>query len=169
MTTTGFSQHPGMPNLDQDLFRAVAGNWATGVAVVTTIDAERVPFGLTANSVTSLSLSPQQYLVCVDRRSTTLPTLLQSRLFCVNFLAEDQEAIARVFASRQTDKFGGLAWRRLPNGVPVIDGSLAQIGCEVVAVHEGGDHLIVVGQVTHLGLGAGRPLLYFRGAFQRLS
>lgn len=169
MTTAGLSPHPSAPTLDQDLFRAVAGNWATGVAVVTTIDAARNPYGLTANSVTSLSLSPQQYLVCVDRRAASLPALLESRLFCINILSEDQDAVARVFASKQPDKFQGLAWRRLPTGLPVIEGTLAQIGCEVVAIHEGGDHLIVAGQVTHLGLGSGRPLLYFRGAFQRLT
>jgi flavin reductase (DIM6/NTAB) family NADH-FMN oxidoreductase RutF len=169
MTATGLGQPLALPTLDQDLFRAVAGNWATGVAVVTTIDAARRPFGLTANSVTSLSLSPQQYLVCVDRRATSLPALLESRLFCLNFLAEDQEAVARVFASKQPDKFDGVAWRRLPTGLPVIEGALAQIGCDVVAVHEGGDHLIVVGQVNHLGLGSGQPLLWFRSAFQRLT
>jgi 3-hydroxy-9,10-secoandrosta-1,3,5(10)-triene-9,17-dione monooxygenase reductase component len=157
------------PTLDQDLFRTVAGYWPTGVSVITTIDADRQPYGLTANAVTSLSLRPLQYLVCIDNRSTSLPALLQSRIFCVNFLSEDQEAIARIFASKKERKFDDFGWRRLPNGLPVIDGGLAQIGCEVAAVHAGGDHSVIIGQVTHLGLGGGNPLVYFRGNFDRMN
>lgn len=158
------------PNaLDQDLFRTVSGYWPTGVSVITTIDADRRPYGLTANAVTALSLDPLQYLVCVDRRSSSLPALLESRLFCVHFLAEDQEPLARRFASKRADKFDGIGWCRLPGGLPALDGCLAQIGCQVTAVHEGGDHLIFLGQVTHLGLGGGAPLLYFQGGFHRMA
>lgn len=157
------------PTLDADLLRAAAGYWPTGVAVITTLDAEERPYGLTANALTSLSVNPPQVLICVDRRAASLPVILASRLFCVNFLAEGQEDVARIFASKQDYKFGDFDWHRLPNGLPVIDGSLAQIGCEVVAVHDGGDHRIIVGSVAHIGIHGGNPLVFFRGAFHRFS
>lgn len=159
---------PG-PTLDAELFRTAAGYWPTGVAVITTLDAEQRPYGLTANAVTSLSIDPLQYLISVSQRATSLPMILQSRLFCLNFLAEGQEDVARIFASKKDYKFGDFAWHRLPNGLPVIDGSLARIACEVVAVHEGGDHKIIVGGVNHIGITGGNPLMFFRGGFQRFT
>lgn len=155
--------------LDADLFRTVAGYWPTGVAVITTVDADGRPYGLTANAVTSLSIKPLQYLICVDLRATSLPALLESRLFCLNFLADGQEDVAQIFASKKEYKFGEFGWSRLPNALPVIDGNVAHIGCEVVAVHDGGDHKIIVGGVTHIGITGGDPLVYFKGAFHRIT
>jgi 3-hydroxy-9,10-secoandrosta-1,3,5(10)-triene-9,17-dione monooxygenase reductase component len=154
---------------DADLFRTVAGHWPTGVAVVTTIDGDEQPYGLTANAVTCLSADPLQYLVCVDNQASALPAMLESRLFCLNFLAEGQEDIARVFACGQACKFGAFDWTRLPNALPLITGSVAQIGCEIATVHEGGDHRIVVGTVNHLGITGGDPLMYYRGGFRRIG
>lgn len=163
---TAFAEpHPEPAALDADLFRTAAGYWPTGVAVITTVDAQERPYGLTANAVTSLSVNPLQYLICVDRRATSLPVILDSRVFCLNFLAQGQEDVARIFASKKDYKFGDFAWHRLPNGLPVIDGSLAQIACEVAAVHDGGDHRIITGTVSHIGITGGQPLMFYRGAF----
>jgi len=86
-------------------FRKASGLWATGVSIVTTIDGSGAPFGLTMNSVTSLSLNPPLYLVNLDNGSDTLTALMESRAFCINVLASDQQALSNKFAKKGGDKF----------------------------------------------------------------
>ena len=153
--------------IDKDLFRAAASHWATGVAVITTVDREGRPFGLTASSVTSLSIEPLQFLICVDNRATSLPAMLESQLFCINLLARGQEEVARTFASKREDKFSGLSWSRLPSSLPIVDGALAYVACDIATVHDGGDHKIIVGKVHDIEVAGGDPLMYFKGAFRQ--
>jgi flavin reductase (DIM6/NTAB) family NADH-FMN oxidoreductase RutF len=91
-------------------------------------------------------------------------------VFCVNILADDQEDVSRVFASKGTDKFAEIGWRRSGNGSPLLDGVLAFIDCEIGSVHDGGDHEIVVGRVQDLEVRhEGGPLIFFRGGYGRVS
>ena len=90
-----------MPTLiSPENFRKASGLWATGVSIVTTVDGDGTPFGLTMNSVTSLSLDPPLYLVNLDKGSDTLNALLVSRAFCINVLASDQQPLSNAFAKK---------------------------------------------------------------------
>jgi 3-hydroxy-9,10-secoandrosta-1,3,5(10)-triene-9,17-dione monooxygenase reductase component len=162
------------PAVDPARYREVIGSFATGVAIVTA-QSEDGPAGLTTNAVTSLSLDPLQLLVSFDNASRTLPTVRQAGRFAVNVLRAGQEDLARVFASKRVaeEKFASVT-HTVAHGVPVLDGALAWIACDLEALHPAGDHTIGIGRVTHLsaddGEGAGNdPLLFFRGGFARLA
>ena len=128
------------------------------------------PLGLSVNSFTSVSLEPPLVAFCVARGSKTWPLLRDSGTFCVNVLAEDQEALSRTFASPGHDRFLGVGWRPAPSGAPVLAGVLAWIDCTVEAEYEAGDHLIVVGRVGELDLvQEGRPLVFYRGGYGRFE
>lgn len=149
-----------------DAYRAAIGSFPTGVAVVSAI-ADGEPAGLTTNALSSLSLDPMLLLVCVDRESRTLPVIRAARRFAVNLLRDDQEPLARVFASKQLprEKFEQVT-HTVAHDVPVLDGALAWFACDLEAEHDGGDHVIVVGRVTTLKHDAGAaPLRYERGTF----
>lgn len=151
--------------VDEARFRTVLGHFATGVTVVTAMSGRR-PAGLSVNSFTSVSLHPPLVAFCVARESSTWPAIRDTGSFCVNVLAENQEHLSRVFATRGADKFAGVGWEPGPSGAPVLSGALAWIDCALEAEHDGGDHLIVVGRVRNLEVvGDGRPLIFYRGGY----
>jgi flavin reductase (DIM6/NTAB) family NADH-FMN oxidoreductase RutF len=156
------------PVLAPDDFRRALGHFATGVTVVTTSDAEGRPSGLTVSAFSSLSLDPPLILVCVDHKSQTYPALLERGRFAVNVLATGHEAVSRRFASSTLDKFDGVAHRRSPEGLPLLDDALAHIECATLNTHVEGDHTIFVGRVERVTVGNGEPLLYFKGKYGRL-
>jgi len=146
-------------------YRSVIGHFATGVCVVTAEGPEG-PVGMTANAVCSVSLDPLLLLVCFDRGARTLPIVRASRRFGVNVLATGQEALAALFASKapETEKFADVA-HRLHDGVPVLEGALAWIGCELTELVEAGDHVIGIGAVHVAEAGEGEPLVWYRGGY----
>ena len=154
---------------DAAAFRRVASAWATGVAVITTMDADGRLFGLTMSAVSSLSLEPQQFLICVDRSADSLAALEQSRLFCINLLERGQEDVSRHFASKLDDKFRDVPHRRLASGLAVLDGVIGFVACRVAALLPGGDHVIVVGDVLDAETFDGEPLVHFRGEYRALA
>jgi 3-hydroxy-9,10-secoandrosta-1,3,5(10)-triene-9,17-dione monooxygenase reductase component len=107
--------------------------------------------------------------VCFENRARTLPIVREAGRFALNLLAADQEQLAGVFASKlpEAEKLQGVA-HRLHHGVPVIEGSLAWAICELQESLAGGDHTIVIGRVTDLGLGDGEPLLWYSGRYHAL-
>lgn len=120
----------------------------TGVAIVTTLEADGTPRGLTTNAVTSVSAEPPILLVCVDRNSRTLPALLHSKRFVVNFMRDDQPDLCNLFASKADDKFSDVAWTPGLGGVPILhEGAVAHAECTTLDEIEAGDHLIVTGLV----------------------
>jgi 3-hydroxy-9,10-secoandrosta-1,3,5(10)-triene-9,17-dione monooxygenase reductase component len=140
------------------------------VTVVTTLGADRRPVGLAVNSFTSVSLQPALVAFCVGVSSSTWPTVRAAGSFCVNILAEDQEAVSRTFASHGVDRFAGMGWRPSPSGAPILADVLAWIDCTVEAEYEAGDHRIVVGRVRELDLlHEGRPLVFYRGGYGRFE
>jgi flavin reductase (DIM6/NTAB) family NADH-FMN oxidoreductase RutF len=107
---------------------------------------------------------------CAAHSSSTWPRIRAAGRFCVNFLAEDQEDVSRVFAAKGGDKFQGVGWTRAPSGSPIIEGSLAWLDCAIVGEHEAGDHVIVVGRVDTLDVAReGLPLVFFRGGYGRFE
>jgi 3-hydroxy-9,10-secoandrosta-1,3,5(10)-triene-9,17-dione monooxygenase reductase component len=155
---------------DPDRFRQVIGQFATGVAIVTCKGPDG-PAGLTTNAVASLSLEPLLLLVAFDNGSRTLSAVRVSRRFAVNVLRAGQEELARVFASKRVarEKFDAVTHMDA-HGVPVIDGALAWLACDLRDLHPAGDHTIGVGAVTHMDADShGEPLVFFRGAYHRIG
>ncbi|WP_432838485.1 flavin reductase family protein [Dactylosporangium sp. CA-092794] len=152
---------------DEARVRAVLGHFVTGVVLVTAAAAG--PLGFTCQSFASLSLRPALVSLSPARTSTTWPRIRAIGRFCVNILAEDQEALSRAFARSGADKYRGLAWTPAPSGSPVLDGVVAWVDCELHAEYDGGDHTIVVGRVRALHCAADRrPLLYHRGRYTQV-
>jgi flavin reductase (DIM6/NTAB) family NADH-FMN oxidoreductase RutF/pimeloyl-ACP methyl ester carboxylesterase len=152
------------------ILRDALGCFATGVTVVTTIDEQGEPIGLTANSFTSVSLDPPLILFSLARTSANLATFEKAGKFAVNVLHIGQQPVGGRFATRGVARFEGVDWAvRGAGGSPILAGSLASFDCRTHAVHDGGDHLIFIGQVDHAWFEPHRdPLLYFRGKFRRL-
>lgn len=150
---------------DSGTFRHVLGHFASGVVVVTSV-LDDEPVGMTAQSFSSLSLDPPWVMFCPARASTTWPKIEQAGHFAVNILSRRQEDLGRQFARSGVDRFAGVAWTPGRNGDPLLDGVLAQIECGLHACHDGGDHVIVVGDVQRLTASPDlEPLLYFRSDF----
>jgi 3-hydroxy-9,10-secoandrosta-1,3,5(10)-triene-9,17-dione monooxygenase reductase component len=155
-----------MRPVDPAHYRAVMGNLATGVTVVTAADAGG-PVGMTANAVCSLSLAPLLLLVCFDHDARTLRVVREQRRFGVNVLAAGQEGLARLFASKtpEREKFAGVE-HRVHDGIPVLEGALAWVGCRLERLEPGGDHTIGIGAVEAAEVGpGGEPLIWFRGRY----
>jgi flavin reductase (DIM6/NTAB) family NADH-FMN oxidoreductase RutF len=154
-------------------FRHALGQFATGVTVITAPRAPGQPYGMTANSFTSVSLDPFLTLVCVDQRSHLLPLLKQGRFFGVNVLKEHQQAVSVYFAqSEQTPDAEaklGIRYRWTEGGIPLLEDTLAQIVCRVVASYIAGDHTIFLGEVQSADLFPGEPLLFFRSRYRQLA
>ena len=162
---------PLTETFDGTTFRQVLARFATGVVVVTGSTPEG-PAGLTCQSFSSLSLDPPLVMLSTARTSRTWPRIAATGAFAVNVLAADQADVSTRFAVSGGDKFAGQAWRAGAMGNPLLDGALAHVECDVEAVHEGGDHEIVVGRVRALeapGLADSSPLVYYRSAYRSLS
>ena len=148
--------------------RRVMGHFATGVAVITTKDKEGTPNGLTANAFMSLSLEPPLVIISVDKKATCYDCFEPDNGFTVNFLSEDQEEISRRFATKGADKFADLNWRPGGNGAALLDGALGSVECKITQCHDGGDHTIVIGEILNVAANGDRPLLFFKGKYQKL-
>ena len=159
------------PAVDPDAFRATLGRFATGVTVLTAVDAEGRDHGMTVSAFCSLSLDPPLVLACVDRQASMHGVLAEGGAFAVNVLAAGQEAVSRRFATGDPgDRFAGVGYARAAGGAAVLDGVLAWLDCRVHARLPGGDHTIVVGEVREAGTRDDRrPLLYYRSGYASLE
>jgi len=152
--------------LDQARFREVLGHFATGVTVVTANDGGE-PVGFSCQSFAALSLDPPMVLLAPAKSSTSWPRIASAGSFCVNILAENQEALCLAFAVSGGQKFDGVDWKPGVTGSPVLLGSLAHVECTLGAIHDGGDHELVTGHVVALEVRDGAPLLFYRSGFGR--
>ncbi|MDP9326530.1 MAG: flavin reductase family protein [Candidatus Dormibacteraeota bacterium] len=155
--------------MDAAFFRLALSQFATGVTVVLTRDDAGAPAGLTVSAFCSVSLDPPLVLMCVDLRSDAHDAFARGRVFGVSVLSETQEDVSRRFSWRGPDKFDGFVLEHGPGGGLLVPGAAAHLECRVVDGHRAGDHTIFVGEVSELRVAAGRPLLYHRGAYRRLS
>ncbi len=154
--------------VDRERFFAIMSAFPTGVAIVTTLAEDGSPRGLTTNAVCSVSVDPPLLLVCVDRESRTLPALLHSKRFVVNFVAEGRHELARLFASKADDKFVQVAWRPGLHGMPCLhEDALAYAECSTEQVLEAGDHVILTALVEDgvVPDPDAVPILYFRRGY----
>lgn len=150
---------------DPRALRDAFGAFATGVTVVTANDAVGKPIGFTANSFTSVSLSPPLLLVCLAKTSRNYATMTETESFAVNILSETQKDISNTFARPVEDRFAAVDWRRAPNGSPIFSQVSAWFECSMRDVIEAGDHVIMVGRVTAFENSGLNGLGYARGGY----
>ena len=160
--------------LDHGSFVDVMTSFPTGVVIVTTVDRDGDPRGLTSNAIASVSVDPPMLLVCVAKTSRTLPALLERRGFLVNFIGEESAAVCGRFASKAdaAEKFAESSWRPSALGHPHLDrDSIAFADCETEAEVEAGSHLILVGRVRDCRVTDpdSEPLFYYRRAYRGWS
>jgi len=151
-------------------FRNALGAFATGVTVITTRGVEH-PFGMTANAFSSVSLDPPLILVCVISGTVGAQTIEKNGVFAVNVLGADHEPISRYFSSkdrpRGPDAFSEIPHTTATTGCPILHGAAAYLDCRVHAIHEAGDHIVVIGEVVALGHEADtKPLLFHGGKYK---
>ena len=153
--------------MNADTFRFLCGHFATGVTVVTTLDADGLPCGMTANSFASVSLDPPLISVAVDHTATIYPAMLAGERFTVNILDAGQEVLSRRFAAGLDDRFDGVPWRRSRDDQVIMAETLAHLCCDKWAEVPAGDHTIFIGRVADGGANeAGRPLVHYRGEYE---
>jgi flavin reductase (DIM6/NTAB) family NADH-FMN oxidoreductase RutF len=152
---------PG-PDTQRD-FRDALGRFATGVTLVT-CDSDIGPLGITANSFASLSLDPPLVLWSPARSSRRFAAFTAARHFAIHILRDDQLPLARAF-THHGQAWDQADWHASPEGVPLIDDVLARFDCRLHAIHDGGDHAIVVGEVTAAIIGDGAPLVFAGGGY----
>jgi flavin reductase (DIM6/NTAB) family NADH-FMN oxidoreductase RutF len=155
--------------VDDRSFRKALGCFPTGVTVVTTLDGEGDPAGVTVSAFSSLSLDPPQVLFCLGGHTSSLEAF-KSGPVSISILAEGQQDLSIRFASRGTDKFANVALEVGANGVPAPKDTLARIDGVVGSVVESGDHVIVICDVIGLTFQTGgQPLVYFRGTYNQMG
>jgi flavin reductase (DIM6/NTAB) family NADH-FMN oxidoreductase RutF len=155
---------------DSRELRRALGAFATGVTVIT-IGSGDDAYGMTANAFTSVSLDPPLILVCVQNRSAAAYLLKAAGTFAVNILSAAQEDVSNHFARPDRPRgFDGVPHRIGASGAAVLAGAAGHLDCRVHALHEAGDHLIVIGEVIHLSVdAAAAPLVFHRGRYERLQ
>jgi flavin reductase (DIM6/NTAB) family NADH-FMN oxidoreductase RutF len=146
--------------------RDALGCFATGVTVVTTLT-EAGPLGITVNSFSSVSLDPPLVLWSPARKSRRFSAFEASTHFAIHVLAEEQRALAQHFTME--GRFSGISFTSGLGGAPLLEGCAARLECAHAAAHDGGDHLIVVGEVLRIVKSERAPLLYYRGAYRTLG
>ena len=154
-----------------DLFRQLLARFASGITVLTTVDARQRAHGMTVSAFTSLSLNPPLVLVCVDRAASMLTVLDAASHFAVNILAQGQDALSRRFSREEmVRRFDGIGYSLGAGGVPVLHDALAVAECRRTARYDAGDHAIFIGEVVAGTMSQGtRPLIYFAGSYERLE
>lgn len=157
-------------NFDPKDFRRALSQFPTGVTVMTTIDAQGEPIGMTASSFNSVSLDPALILWSIDKGAHSLSAFQDGKHFAVNVLGRHQSATSNNFARRGEDKFANVSYHEGLGGVPVLDDYAAQFECKTWATYEGGDHVIVVGEVmAYRYQDTVEPLVFARGSYAQSS
>lgn len=154
------SAHPSTQS-----FRKALGSFATGVTIATTLDDDGAPVGVTANSFNSVSLDPPLVLWSLSKSSFSLPAFAASGHFAIHVLGAEQSGLADHFARSQTDKWDGMSWIKGVHGSPLLGDHAAVFECQTRHQYDGGDHIILVGEVTAFEARNKAPLLYHGGQY----
>ena len=137
--------------------------------MVTTKAADGSDQGMTVSAFCSVSLEPPLVLICIEKTASAWDALINTPGFVVNILSASQEQIARRFSIIDIDRFEGVGYSRSQNGFAVLDDVLGVIECNTFAMHDAGDHTIIVGEVEATRAEKGTPLLYYRGGYAQLE
>ncbi|WP_374325730.1 flavin reductase family protein [Azonexus sp.] len=158
------------PVTDTRALRNALGRFATGIAVVTAIDPDGKPIGLTVNSFSAVSLQPALVLWCLGSNSANLEAFRKASHHAINILAAEQQDLSNRFATWPTDRFAGLPWRGGCGGAPVLEGCCASFEVANASEVPGGDHSIFIGRVERYAENpALAPLLFHAGQYRRLA
>lgn len=159
-----------MPDVaDQRALRTALGRFATGVTVITCVDAQGTRIGLTANSFNALSLDPPLVLWSLRQSSPSLAAFGAASHFAVNVLGEAQVDLSRRFAAPGDDKFGEGAWAAGEGGAPLLAGCAAVFQCQTVSRQDAGDHVLFIGRVLQFSEAPIAPLLFQAGHYRMLG
>jgi flavin reductase ActVB len=150
-------------------FRQAMSRFASGVTVITTMDASGRHHGITVSAFCSVSADPPLVLVCIHKLTACHYAFLEYDGFVVNILGEDQQHVSRQFALAAENKFGGDPILTEGRGLPRLDGSLVTLECATRHTYDGGDHTIIVGEVEHADIRDGRPLIYFHHDYRTIK
>jgi flavin reductase (DIM6/NTAB) family NADH-FMN oxidoreductase RutF len=156
-------------SVSPDEFRSILGRFPSGVTVVTTKGTDGSDHGMTVSAFSSVSLEPPLVLICIEKTASIYDALTRAPGFVVNILSAKQEQIARRFSIVDIDRFEGVGFTRSGNGIAVLDDVLGIIECNRVALHDAGDHTVIVGEVEATRAENGSPLLYYRGGYAQLE
>lgn len=156
-------------SVDPRLFRNVLGHFPTGVTVVTGIDNDGVPHGMTIGSFVSVSLDPPLVGFLPGMTSRSWPHIAERGAFCVNILGSGQADLCWRFAKEpadgESDKFSGIDWTLSPTGSPILPDVIGWIDCTIDSTTRAGDHWFVVGKVGALShdVDVTDAMVFFRG------
>lgn len=151
--------------MDDRKFRSAMGKFATGVTVITT-SVEGEAHGMTVNAFMSVSLDPKLVVISIGARAQMLEKIKNSKKFAVNILSAEQQELSKIFAGQIKDK-REVSFERL-GGLPVLNGSVAQVACEVISEHVEGDHTLFIGKVIEIHLEDKDPLLFYNGQYRTM-
>jgi len=154
-----------------DQFRSAMRRWGSGVSILTT-RREGGILGITVSSFCSVSLNPPLVLACIDKKARSHVSIEKDASFAINVLKDSQERLSELAAGHLGERGNWLEdvpHRKAETGSPILTDCLAWFDCRLEAAHDGGDHTIFVGRVEAAGHSQGRPLLYYDGAYHRLS
>ncbi len=155
----------GQTAIDSRILRDALSSFATGVTIVTTADQAGEPVGMTASSFNSVSMDPPLILWSVTKTALSAPIFQQAKHFSVHVLAADQMTLSNRFARSGADKFEGVDYQLDDQGVPLLSGALTRFDCRTWSVYEGGDHWIIVGEVTNMEANKGEGLVFSGGSY----
>ena len=158
-----------LTKIDARELRNAFSKFPTGVTIVTTVESNGTPRGLTANSFTSVSLDPPLLLVCINNSAASLPVFLEGRGFAINILAQSQKETSGLFATQRADKFEITPWHNGEFGMPLIDNAVAWFECTVENHVEAGDHVILIGRIIDFNHHDDQPLGYVSGGYFSLG
>ncbi|MEM7226900.1 MAG: flavin reductase family protein [Pseudomonadota bacterium] len=156
--------------VDEEDLRYVLSHFATGITVVTGRDDHGRARAITVNAFASLSLEPPLILYALGKSAFNFNVFATAKVFAVNILSADQEALSDRFAREAEDAFPDVPVIELATGSPILVDGLGALDCETQAIHEAGDHLIMIGLVRALSLPReAEPLVYFRSRYRRVT
>jgi len=151
-------------------FRNALGTFTTGITIVTTLDEEGNPYGITVNSFASVSLEPPLVLWSIGRDSDHHEIFEQTDYFAIHVLHEKQQALSEHFATTKVDKFSDLSWQKGEYGSPILEEYGSCFQCRTEDRYAGGDHTIIVGHVEIFHTqNKCQPLVFHKGQYQKLT
>ena len=156
--------------IDAEEFRAAMGSWPSGVTIVTSRAGDQI-HGMTVSDFSGVSLDPPLALVCAATNSVTTGLIKEGKCFAVNVLRSDQDALSNRFASKKDEfkRFEGVETYEGTTGAPLLREALVNLDCRIVALHDAGDHVLCVGEIEHVQINEGEPLVFFRGGYGRFE
>lgn len=154
--------------LDAREFRDAMGCFATGITVVTAKSKDGEKVGCTANSFSSVSLDPPLVLWAIAKNANSYDTFMEAEHFAIHVLHSGQEDVSRLFATKDADKFGQIAWTEGQGGTPLLDDYSVRLECTTEYLYEGGDHIIIVGRVFEMANPDVEPLGFYQGKYAKI-